>query len=98
MDNHELVGKLADLSRLQIEDDARDALAKEFESILAYVGALDSLSLEVAAEPDAGTVRNVFREDAHPHEEGAYTKTIVEAFPEREGDTLKVKQILSYDE
>ena len=72
--------------------------AKEFEQILAYVGKLNELSVDVknAKEKPVSPV-NVFREDVAPHETGKYTEAITAQFPKREGDALSVKQILSYD-
>lgn len=90
------VKKLAALARISISDDALPKLAAEFESILAYVSQLDSLDVsgKKGAKPP---VRNVFRADGEPHETGAYTEALAAQFPEREGDYLKVKQIISHD-
>lgn len=90
------VKKLAALARLAIPDEALPKLAAEFESILAYVGQLDSL--DVSQKKDRKpAVRNVFREDGEPHESGMHTAAIAAQFPEREDDYLKVKQIISHD-
>lgn len=97
MASREEVKKLAELSRLDIPDADVEAFGAEFGSILDYVGELESLTLNMHETPEAGIIRNVFREDAHPHESGKYTERIVEAFPEKEGNSLKVKQILSHD-
>lgn len=97
MATSEEVQKLAALSRVRITEEEAPAFAKEFESILGYVGSLDSLTLVMDESPEAGTVKNVFREDGEPHETGLFTEKIVAAFPEREGNSLKVKQILSHD-
>lgn len=91
------VEKLANLSRVTIPEEEAKAFASEFESILTYVGALESLTLEALDEHEPGIHRNIFREDSVPHEAGLYTQKIVEAFPEKEGNFLKVKQILSHD-
>ena len=97
MATNEEVQKLAALSRVRISEEEAPAFAKEFESILGYVSSLDSLTIVMDEEPIAGIVQNVFREDGHPHETGLYTEKIVAAFPEKEGHSLKVKQILSHD-
>ncbi len=90
------VKKLAALARLSIPDEALPKLAAEFESILAYVGQLDSL--DVSGKKDRKPpVRNVFREDGEPHASGTHTAAITTQFPERDGDYLKVKQIISHD-
>lgn len=97
MATNEEVQKLARLSRITIPEGEAEVFSREFESILAYVGALESLTLDTLEGHDAGTHRNVFREDGTPHETGLYTQRIVEAFPEKEENSLKVKQILSHD-
>lgn len=89
------VKKLAALARLDIPAEKLETLSKEFESILAYVNQIESLSVEgVATLPQ---VRNVFREDGEPHEKGKYTEALAKQFPERDGDYLAVKQIISHD-
>ena len=90
------VKKLAALARLTISDETLPKLAKEFESILAYVSQLDSLDVSGTAN-ERPPVRNVFREDGEPHAGGAYTERIAAQFPKREGDALSVKQIISHD-
>ncbi|HEX7651234.1 MAG TPA: Asp-tRNA(Asn)/Glu-tRNA(Gln) amidotransferase subunit GatC [Candidatus Paceibacterota bacterium] len=91
------VKKLAALARLDIPDDTLAAFAAEFDGILKYVGQLESLTLDTAGAPSAGALRNVFREDGAPHESGKYTEKLAGAFPQREGDALSVKQIISHD-
>lgn len=90
------VKKLAALARIRVSDAELERFSKEFESILSYVGQIEKL--EVSAEPDRRpTLRNVLREDTTPHETGLYTNTLVGQFPERDGDSLKVKKIISHD-
>ena len=91
------VQKLASLARLSIPEEKLATFAKEFDGMLAYVGKLDELSLPTSAKRPIPAVRNVMREDGEPHASGLYTETIVEQFPNREGNSLKVKQILSHD-
>lgn len=89
------VQKLAALSRLSVNEEELARFAKEFDGILAYVGTLEELT--VAAHMPRPILRNVFRPDGTPHESGAHTATLVEAFPEREGEYLKVKRIINND-
>lgn len=90
------VKKLAALARISVSDEALPKLAAEFESILAYVGQLDGLKL-AGKKNERPPVRNVLREDGEPHESGKYTEAITAQFPERDGDYLKVKQIIQHD-
>ncbi len=90
------VKKLASLARLSISDEALPKLAKEFESILAYISQINTLQVSPDSKKLSG-IRNVMREDGQPHETGKYTQKLVAQFPERDGDYLKVKQIISHD-
>lgn len=91
------VQKLAALARLSIPQEKLADFAKEFDGILAYVGKLEELSLPETKERTIPTIRNVFRKDGEPHETGLYTEKLVEQFPDRKGNHLKVKQIISHD-
>ncbi len=97
MATNEEVQKLANLSRVYIPEDQAEAFATEFESILSYVSSLETLTLSPLSENEAGVHKNVFREDGTPHAPGAYTEKAVAAFPEKEGNSLKVKKILSHE-
>lgn len=90
------VRKLAALARIELKDGEIEKFAKEFEGILAYVGQIESLKAS-RAEGVLPPVRNVLREDGEPHEKGAYTKKLVEQFSKKEGNSLQVPQIISYD-
>ncbi len=91
------VRRLAALSRIEISDADLQSFAEEFDAILAYVGKLEELTLPSVSERVLPAVRNVLREDGEPHAPGVYTEKIVEQFPERDGNYLSVKQILSHD-
>jgi aspartyl-tRNA(Asn)/glutamyl-tRNA(Gln) amidotransferase subunit C len=91
------VKKLAALARVDIPEERLAAFAGEFDAILAYVGQLESLSIDLSKAPEAPALRNVFREDGEPHAAGKYTEAITAQFPDREGDSLKVKQIIQHD-
>ncbi|HEV7121372.1 MAG TPA: Asp-tRNA(Asn)/Glu-tRNA(Gln) amidotransferase subunit GatC [Candidatus Paceibacterota bacterium] len=91
------VKKLAALARLHVTEAELPKLAAEFDSILAYIGQLDELSLSGGGGPRGTDIVNAFRADGTPHEKGAYTKALVDAFPKKEGDALSVKQIIVND-
>ncbi len=90
------VKKLAALARIGISDAEVEGFAKEFDGILAYVGQLEKLEVPLGGDKRPA-VRNVMRDDGVPHETGAFTEALASQFPERDGDSLKVKQIISYD-
>lgn len=93
----EEVAHLAALSRLSIGEGELATFAGEFDAILAYVSTLDELSLPLGVGEQISEVRNVFRPDGEPHQPGQYTEAIVAQFPDRDGNSLSVKQILSHD-
>ncbi len=90
------VKKLAALARIRVEDSELEKFTNEFDAILAYVGQLEKLELE-SASGEKSPLRNVMREDGEPHPPGAYTERLVEHFPDREGDALSVKQIITHE-
>lgn len=89
------VQKLANLARLTVSEEELPTFAKEFDAVIAYVGQLDTLSITETA--DILPYKNVLREDGEPTAPGTWTQKITEQFPEREGDSLVVKQIISHD-
>lgn len=91
------VKKLAALARISIDEQELPAFTKEFESILAYVGELDALALPTDLRDAKPALRNVFRADEGATPEGTWTGKLTAAFPEREGDALVVKKIISHD-
>lgn len=91
----EKVLNLAKLARIEIGDEEAESLSHEFETILSYVGEVKSIKVSSLIRDSQGeTLNNVMREDLRPHESGLYTKKILEQAPAREGDYIKVKQIL----
>ena len=91
------VRRLAALARIDIPEEKLPAFAAGFEAMLAYVGKLSELELPDGPEHSVPAVRNVLREDTHPTVPGIYTERIVSQFPERNGNSLSVKQILNND-
>ncbi len=89
------VKKLAELSRLHLTDAEVEKMRGEIESILAYVDVIQKVPLpEGVAESPHLALQNVMREDGEPHESGKYTKDVVDQFPDKEGNYLKVRKIL----
>jgi aspartyl-tRNA(Asn)/glutamyl-tRNA(Gln) amidotransferase subunit C len=91
------VARLAALSRIAIAEEDLEAFASEFDGILAYVGKLDELTLPTGGERVVSVVRNVLRPDETTRVGGEYTEAIVAQFPQKNGTSLSVKQIISHD-
>lgn len=89
------IEKLAALARVEIPEAEKEALTKEFDSILAYVGQIKEAGVEVGTgEPPKESIFNAMRDDANPHESGLFTLDLVNEAPQKEGDYIKVKKIL----
>lgn len=93
----EEVQKLAALARIKISEKGLEKFTSEFDAILAYVGQLEKLDLPKGLKGEKPSLRNVMREDGEPHAPGACTEKLAEQFPDREGNALSVKQIISHD-
>lgn len=93
----EEVKKLASLARVKVEETELDKFTKEFDAILDYVSQLEKLDLPNSGERSVPPLRNVMREDGEPHATGIYTERLAEQFPEREGDALVVKQVITHE-
>jgi len=91
------VRKLAALARLSIPEEALPARAAEFDRIVSYIGELDELELETKSAPAAPAYNNVFRTDGEPTPSGTWTERLVSLFPQRDGDYLSVKKIISHE-
>jgi aspartyl/glutamyl-tRNA(Asn/Gln) amidotransferase C subunit len=93
----EEVKKLSGLARIRVEESELAKFTSEFDAILTYVSQLEKLDLPQGAKREKPALYNVMREDGEPHATGKYTEKLVEQFPAREGDALKVKQIITHE-
>jgi len=84
---------LAKLARIQLSDAEKQKFLAEIDPILGYVKQVNDVVATVGEEKKAGTHRNVTRADALS-QSAAETAAIVENFPAKEGNYLKVKKIL----
>ena len=84
---------LAKLARLEISDAEALKLDREIPSILAFVDTIQKARIEATAESPAH--RNIMRADDAPHEGGIYTEKLLEAAPQRVGNRIAVKQVIS---
>ena len=94
MVTREEIENLAALSRISLTTEEAEKMRGEFDAILEYVAAIQKIpSLTKAGRSSIAPV-NVMREDANPHESGAYTDALLSAAPTREGQYIRVKKIL----
>ncbi len=88
----EEVKKLAELSRISIEDKEVDLLSKDMESILGFVSKLKEVKTEDTEKKDI--IFGKPREDENPHKSGLYTEDLIRQAPDKEKGYVKVKKVL----
>ena len=90
------IEKMAELSRINVSDDEKEAFLKDMESILDYVGQIKSVAgmADQAIISGEGELKNVFREDENCHDAGLFTEDLLKTAPEKEGAYIKVKKIM----
>lgn len=96
MDSKE-IKKLADLARIDMSEEEMEGIAKDFQSILAYVGQVQEVSGEMTDEvknKDDYFTRNVMREDVVTNNSKENTDKILSNAPDTEDGFIKVKKIM----
>jgi len=88
------IEKIARLAHLRLTDAEMAMMREKLSSVLSYVDKLSEADTE-GIEPMAhiSGVENVMREDAVENCEAAVRDAIVAGFPEKDGDSLKVKPV-----
>lgn len=89
----EEVKKLASLSRIKLSPEEEISMQNEISSILGYIDQINKVDLGDASN-DLPEQRNIWREDGEVNPTGAYTESILNNAPAREGNYIKVKKIL----
>ena len=84
---------LASLARLDVSDAEIAKLEGELPAIIGFVEEIQNAA--TTKEASVPKLRNVVRADESPHESGMYTETLLSAAPNREGDRIAVKQVVS---
>jgi len=92
----EQVEHIAKLARLDLTDGEKDSLRDQLSSILDYVSQLREIDTE-GVEPLSyvATLENVWADDEIKGCSAAERNVIIENFPDKEGDLLKVKAVFS---
>jgi len=84
---------LAKLARVEISDAEVETLEREIPNILAFIDTVQrAVVVPIAESPEH---RTVMRSDDTPHEGGMYTETLLDAAPQRVGNRIAVKQVIS---
>ncbi len=85
---------LATLARIELTEDDKKSLIKEFDSILAYVDQLKKVNVSMDAEGRVGAVKNITREDAVKSGDEIQREALLNEAPHRVGDFVAVKKII----
>lgn len=93
MITREEIDNLCALSRIGATDAEKDALQKDLENILGYVGQVADVEIPAHIE-SMDMVKNVMRPDMDPYPAHAFTEALLDEAPHREGDFVKVQKVL----
>jgi aspartyl-tRNA(Asn)/glutamyl-tRNA(Gln) amidotransferase subunit C len=85
------VENLAELARLELSEEEKEAMLKDMDGILEYVKVIEKVKIDEVAP--VYTLKNVWREDAIVPREFS-SELIAEQFPDSKDGFLKVKKIL----
>jgi aspartyl-tRNA(Asn)/glutamyl-tRNA(Gln) amidotransferase subunit C len=85
------IEKLAELAKIELNDNEKQSLLKDLDSILGYVKQIESVEVDV--QNSVLNIKNVWREDILEIRDFSYD-SIVEQFPDSKDGFLKVKKIL----
>ena len=88
---------LATLARIELTEDDKKTLVKEFDSILGYVDQLKKVDVKLNAEGRVGAVKNVMRQDVVVNTTPEDREALLNEAPDREGDFIAVKKIIAQD-
>lgn len=85
--------RLAELARIELTEEEKESLLRDFDSILAYVKQIEEVPINSEGNPEAEETRNVLRED-EPLNRDFSKESIISQFPDSRDGFLKVKKIL----
>ncbi len=99
---------LAVLARIQLTDEDKVSLVKEFDSILGYIDQLKKVDVDIDGSSRVGSVKNVMREDVASSDltygsvdssttNNETRERLLDEAPDREGDFVAVKKIIAQD-
>jgi len=85
------VESLAELARIELSEEEKKSLIKDFDSILGYVQQIQEIDAKEIKKENK--LHNVWREDELAPREFS-RKLIIEQFPDSQDGYLRVKKIL----
>ena len=89
------VEHIAELARIELDEKEKEKFTKELSDILGYVRQLQEVDTDkVKPVSQATNLINIVREDVALDAKEETRRDIMDNFPDREGDYIKVKQVL----
>ncbi|MCA9352585.1 Asp-tRNA(Asn)/Glu-tRNA(Gln) amidotransferase subunit GatC [Patescibacteria group bacterium] len=92
--NAEDIRALAELSRLELNDEDIESYRKDFDGILRYISTINSVSVDSYDETVRSDTTNMMRDDNISYTPGDYTEVLLEAAPKRAGEYVQVDKVL----
>ncbi len=87
---------LAELGRIKLNESEKSKLLKDLQDILNHFQELQKVDTTGIKPMSGGTSQeNIFREDKESVKRQASSVKLIEAFPEKENDLLKVPPVFS---
>lgn len=84
---------LSALARITVSSEEKEKMLHDMQAILHYVSEINSI--DIPQDDETPLVYNVVRDDVILRETGALTEALLANAPEREGDYVKVTQVLT---
>lgn len=88
------IKKLAQLARLSLTEEEAEKYTAEIGPILKYVESVKEIAKGTPAQIENAFVQSVMREDVQTNESNEYTADILKNSPDKDGNWVKVQQIL----
>jgi len=88
---------LANLSRIELSAEEKNAFVKEFDSILGYIDQLKKVKVDMDEAGRVGALRNVMRDDIIHERNTDEREALLREAPLREKDFVAVKKIIAQD-
>ena len=85
---------LGELARVNVDVDEVKKLQGDLEEILGFVSKLKEADTSQANDEKSTAKKNVYRKDESPHDEGEFTKKILDNAPSTRDNFIKVKKVL----
>ena len=85
------------MARIKLNEEDKESLVKEFDSILGYVDELKKVDVNLEATGRMGAVKNVTRADEVVNTSSEDRERLLNEAPDRKGDLIAVKKIIAQE-